>query len=64
MFSFNLFSGEIKMNSADVIMYPMPIPDSNQSIPDFYSGRSIFITGATGFVGKVSFQWKIKWILN
>ncbi|XP_068081052.1 fatty acyl-CoA reductase 1 isoform X2 [Anabrus simplex] len=24
-----------------------------QSIPDFFSGRSVFITGATGFIGKV-----------
>lgn len=23
------------------------------SVPQFYSGRSIFITGATGFLGKV-----------
>lgn len=23
------------------------------SIPDFYSGKSVFITGATGFLGKV-----------
>lgn len=24
------------------------------SVPQFYSGRSIFITGGTGFMGKVS----------
>lgn len=29
--------------------------DSN-SVPAFYEGRSVFITGATGFVGKVSMQ--------
>lgn len=23
------------------------------SIPEFYSGRSVFITGATGFLGKI-----------
>lgn len=30
-------------------------PSSNQfpSIPEFYNGRSIFITGGTGFLGKV-----------
>jgi len=24
-----------------------------QSVPEFYAGRSIFITGATGFLGKI-----------
>lgn len=24
------------------------------SVPQFYSGRSVFITGGTGFMGKVS----------
>lgn len=24
-----------------------------KSIPEFYAGRSIFITGATGFLGKI-----------
>ena len=27
--------------------------DPAHSIPQFYAGRSIFITGATGFMGKV-----------
>ncbi|XP_033224121.1 putative fatty acyl-CoA reductase CG5065 [Belonocnema kinseyi] len=31
----------------------IPTVDPAQSIPAFYSGRSIFITGATGFMGKV-----------
>lgn len=26
------------------------------SVPQFYSGRSIFITGGTGFMGKVSWN--------
>lgn len=27
--------------------------DKSLSIPEFYRGRSIFLTGATGFMGKV-----------
>lgn len=26
------------------------------SIPQFYSGRSVFITGGTGFMGKVTIE--------
>lgn len=29
------------------------VVDPSTSIPGFYSGRSIFVTGATGFMGKV-----------
>lgn len=27
--------------------------NGNTSVADFYGGKSVFITGATGFVGKV-----------
>lgn len=30
--------------------------DDYISVPEFYNGRSIFITGGTGFMGKVSYQ--------
>lgn len=31
------------------------------SVPEFYNGKSIFITGATGFMGKVAhFYFSIK----
>lgn len=33
---------------------------SFMSIPQFYAGRSVFITGGTGFMGKVSVMEKIK----
>lgn len=29
---------------------------SAMTVAQFYTGRSIFITGGTGFMGKVSFQ--------
>lgn len=29
------------------------------AVPEFYNGRSIFITGGTGFMGKVSLDWDI-----
>lgn len=37
-------------------MVPRPVCPSPEAplIPQFYAGRSIFITGATGFMGKVS----------
>lgn len=34
--------------------------DPKSSIPDFYAGRSIFITGGTGFMGKVLVE-KLLW---
>lgn len=34
--------------------------DSSLSIPGFYSGRSVLITGATGFMGKVLVE-KLLW---
>lgn len=35
---------------------PMPLVDQDPSstIGQFYAGRSVFVTGATGFVGKVN----------
>uniref|UniRef100_A0A8D8GG31 Fatty acyl-CoA reductase n=1 Tax=Culex pipiens TaxID=7175 RepID=A0A8D8GG31_CULPI len=32
---------------------PSPPPTMRRSIPDTYAGRTLFITGATGFMGKV-----------
>ena len=35
---------------------PMPTADkdANSTVAKFYENRSVFITGATGFIGKVS----------
>lgn len=44
-----------KFNMADQIINSESEINQNQyiSISKFYSGKNVFITGATGFVGKV-----------
>lgn len=34
--------------------------DAYLSVPEFYNGRSIFITGGTGFMGKVIFSFNFQ----
>lgn len=34
----------------------VPDQDSNSLVANFYNGRNVFITGASGFVGKVRLQ--------
>ena len=47
MFSFQINSRIIKMSEEG------DIPDQESKIGTFYAGKSVFITGATGFMGKV-----------
>ena len=35
-----------------------------QSIPEFYAGRNVFITGATGFMGKVLVEKLLRSIVD
>ena len=41
--------------SSDVFKMENNIGDNYVPVPQFFTGRSIFITGGTGFMGKVMF---------
>jgi FlaA1/EpsC-like NDP-sugar epimerase len=50
----SLFSFEIRTSALINVFYMAESKDMSQlSIGEFYENRSIFITGATGFIGKV-----------
>lgn len=50
----SLFSFEIRTSALINVVYMAESKDMSQlSIGEFYENRSIFITGATGFIGKV-----------
>ncbi|KAH9644081.1 hypothetical protein HF086_015411 [Spodoptera exigua] len=42
-----------QINEFDAEKFTAAVPTSYVSVPDFYAGKSIFITGGTGFLGKV-----------
>lgn len=61
-FSFFMFSSTISLEMADTAKEGLDIsashmtdetPSGRSQIQDFYSGATIFITGATGFLGKL-----------
>jgi hypothetical protein len=48
-------SSKIRSELEKVAMDEIPIDLDMPTIPEFFKGRSIFVTGATGFMGKVKY---------
>lgn len=47
----------------DKLMAAQRLTDKYISVPQFYAERSIFITGGTGFMGKVNYIFFVIYLL-
>lgn len=46
----------VEREGADITASDMLVPEDDSDIKNFYHGSTVFITGATGFLGKLAME--------